>query len=160
MMGERNFQRRVSWLPNIKEPIGVSTGIAVFNTFGQYTGGASASGFHGRHRRGAIGVQPTAVAWTRMPQGDRPAYGSGTCTTVLGGWRCIHSGHKPKEATAGKPRDKFGLMPKHDSLGGGDGDASTVVESQRKQRQASRETSSAWWRNTGQRGHRTALACA
>ena len=43
---------------------------------------------------------------------------------------------------------------------GGDGDASTVVESQRKQRQASRETSSAWWQNTGQRGHRTALACA
>ena len=55
----------------MQEPTGVSTGIAVFNTFGRYTGGASVSGFHGRRWRGAIGVQPTAVArrtslaWTR-----------------------------------------------------------------------------------------------
>ena len=30
-----------------------------------------------------------------------------------GGRWCLHSGRKSKETTAGKPRDKFGLMTKH-----------------------------------------------
>ena len=77
--------------------LSLSARISALNTFGRYTGAASAAGFHGRRRRGAIGVQPTAVARR---------------TTVLGGRRCLHSGRKPKEAVAGKPRDKSGLMPK------------------------------------------------
>ena len=133
MMGERNFQRRVSWLPNIKEPIGVSTGIAVFNTFGQYTGGASASGFHGRHRRGAIGVQPTAVArrtslaWTRtvMPPQWPQAKGS-----------------------SGRQAETQVRLDALTRQSWGDGNASTVAESQRMQRQASRYTSPAWCLNT------------
>ena len=77
--------------------LSLSARISALNTFGRYTGAASAAGFHGRRRRGAIGVQPTAVARR---------------TTVLGGRRCLHSGRKPKEATAGQPKGKSDLMPK------------------------------------------------
>ena len=120
-MGERNFQRRTHGYPtcyDARTHWGFNGYRCVQHVWPVHRWGIGIwlpwKASERRNRRAADGggVDDDASRWSSSLQ-------QWHVHNSLGGWRCIHSGHKPKEATAGKPRDKFGLMPKHDSLGGG-----------------------------------------